>query len=176
MKAVSKTARLVAGVAVGIVAATLLSTGTASATLVGNSQGCTPGFWKNHTDWTSYAVHYTPDETVAHMLKVPGVPGDYQFPAALSSFQDETMLQALQGKGGPGVTGATQILLRAGVAAYLSADVEILYPYRRWGTGFGGLQPLQVLITSALNSQDRQTMLDLATLLDNANNLGCPLS
>jgi hypothetical protein len=110
------------------------------------------------------------------MLKVPGVPGDYQFPAALFSFQNETMLQALQGGGGPGVTGATQILLRAGVAAYLNADVEILYPYRRWSSGFGGLQPLQTLITSALNSQDRATMLDLATKLDNANNLGCPLS
>ena len=40
----------------------------------------------------------------------------------------------------------------------------------------GGLRPLQVLITSALDSQDRDRMLALATLLDNANNLGCPLS
>jgi hypothetical protein len=36
---------------------TVLAAAPASATLVGNSQGCTPGFWKNHTDWTSYAVH-----------------------------------------------------------------------------------------------------------------------
>ena len=85
------------------------------------------------------------------------------------------MLEALQGSG-PGVTGATQILLRAGVAAYLNADVEIPYPYRRWSTGFGGLQPLQTLITSAISSQDRATILALATKLDDANNLGCPLS
>jgi hypothetical protein len=169
--------KYVAGLLATAAAAAVLGTApSAWATLSGDSQGCTPGFWKNHTDWASYAVHYAPDETVAHMLKVPGVPGDYQFPAALSSFQHETMLQALQGGGGPGVTGATQILLRASVAAYLNADVEILYPYRRWATGFGGRAPLQTLITSALTSQDRATMLDLAAKLDDANNLGCPLS
>ena len=159
-----------------MVATSILTAGPASATLSGNTQGCTPGFWKNHTAWTSHAVHYTTTETVAHMLKVPGVPGDYQFPTSLAQFQNITMIDALQGGGGPGTVGAASILLRAGTAAYLNADVEILYPYRRWSTGFGGLAPLQTLITSALNSQDRATMLALATLLDNANNLGCPLS
>ncbi len=54
---------------------TVIAASPASATLPGNSQGCTPGFWKNHTDWASYAVHYGQDETVAHMLKVPTAAG-----------------------------------------------------------------------------------------------------
>ena len=88
--------------------------------------------------------------------------GGYTFPASLSQFQSTTMLQALQGGGGSGVTGAAKILLRAGTAAYLNADVEILYPYRRDTTGFGGVASLRSLITSALNSGDRATMLALA--------------
>jgi hypothetical protein len=161
--------------AVLALAAVVIAT-PAAATEAGNSQGCTPGFWKNHTDWASYSVEYSTGDTVAHMLKDPAAVGDYQFPAALAQFQGITMLEALQGGGGPGVTGAATILLRAGTAAYLNADVEILYPYRRHTTGFGGVQSLQSLITSALDSQDRATMLALASVLDKANNLGCPLS
>jgi hypothetical protein len=166
----TSSARVIAAGAVGIMAAAVLTAAPASATAVGNSEGCTPGFWKNHTPWTSYEVEYSTGQTVSSML------GGYTFPASLSQFQGTTMLEALQGSGGPGVTGAAKILLRAGTAAYLNADVEILYPYRRDTTGFGGVASLKSLITSALNSQDRATMLALAAQLDAANNLGCPLS
>ena len=60
--------------------------------------------------------------------------------------------------------------------SHLNAEVEILYPYRRWGTSVGGLRPLQVLMPSALDSQDQDMMLALAALLDDATNLGGPLS
>jgi hypothetical protein len=170
MKSVTSSARVIAAGAVGIIAAAILTAAPASATTSGNSEGCTPGFWKNHTPWASYEVEYSTSTTVSSML------GGYTFPAALSQFQGTTMLQALQGGGGSGVTGATKILLRAGTAAYLNADVEILYPYRRDTTGFGGVASLKSLITSALDSQDRDTMLALAAQLDAANNLGCPLS
>jgi hypothetical protein len=170
MKSFTSSARVIAAGAVGIIAAAILTAAPASATTSGNSEGCTPGFWKNHTSWASYEVEYSTGETVASML------GGYQFPAALSQFQDVTMLEALQGGGGSGVTGAAKVLLRAGTAAYLNADVEILYPYRRDTTGFGGVASLNSLITSALDSQDRATMLALAAELDRANNLGCPLS
>jgi hypothetical protein len=170
MKKFTSPVRAIAAGTVGVIAAAVLIAAPASATTVGNSQGCTPGFWKNHTNWASYDVEYSTGTTVSSML------GGYTFPAALSQFQSTTMLQALQGGGGTGVTGAAKILLRAGTAAYLNADVEILYPYRRDTTGFGGLPSLKSLITSALDSQDRDTMIALAAQLDAANNLGCPLS
>ena len=62
--------------------------------------------------------------------------------------------------------------MRASVAAFLNAAHEgVGYPYRR----FGDPGNLQATINAALASLDRQTMLDLATWLDTANNLGCPL-
>ena len=73
-------------------------------------------------------------------------------------------------------TGRPVLLVFNGDHNWLNADVEILYPYRRDTTGFGGLPSLKSLITSALNSQDRDTMIALAAQLDAANNLGCPLS
>lgn len=154
----------------------------ASAVEVGNTQGCTPGFWKNHEPWSSYVQSpYSPSTTLSDLFARRNPPQPYtftpyQFPAALSSFNAMTMDQALQGGGGTGVSGATTILVRAATAAYLNADAEIAYPYRRWTTGFGGLAPLQALVTSAINSQDRATMVALAAQLDAANNLGCPLS
>src|SRR5260221_12293631 len=53
-------------------------------------------------------------------------------PPALSSFGNEPLITALQGGGGPGVNGATAILLRAAVAADLNAAHDSIgYPLRR---------------------------------------------
>jgi hypothetical protein len=172
MKMFTSPARAIAAGTLGVIAAAVLAVAPAAATSGGNSEGCTPGFWKNHTPWSQYDLDggYTTGTTVSSML------GGYTFTGSLTSFQSTTMLQALQGGGGSGVTGAAKILLRAGTAAYLNADAEILYPYRRETTGFGGLESLKSLITSALDSGDRDTMIALAGQLDAANNLGCPLS
>jgi hypothetical protein len=127
---------------------------------IGN-EGCTPGYWKNHTDnWEEYK----PTTTVGSV---------WVLPPQLSQFSGLTFEQALQGGGGPGVTGAAEILLRASVAAYLNAAHEGLgYPYRRFNEPFN----LEAKINAALASLDRDTMLALATTLDKANNLGCPLN
>jgi hypothetical protein len=132
----------------------------AGANVIGN-EGCTPGYWKNHTDnWQEY----TPDTTLSSL---------WTFPASLSQYGDLTMLQALEGRGGTGVSGATQILLRAAVAAYLNAAHEGLgYPYRR----FDEPGDLESSINAALASEKRRVILALATKLDRANNLGCPLN
>ncbi len=134
--------------------------GPAPAANIGN-EGCTPGYWKNHTsNWEEY----TPNS----LLKF-----NFVIPDSLASFRNQTFLQALEGGGGPGITGAAQILFRSAVAAYLNAAHEgVGYPFRRF-TEPGNLRDQ---INAALASQDRQTMLDLATRLDNANNLGCPLN
>ena len=131
----------------------------ASADNIGN-QGCTPGYWKNHTsNWEEYS----PDMTVAELFPLP---------ASLASLGSLTLEEALAGGGGPGELGAAKILLRAGVAAFLNAAHEGLgYPYRRYDEP-GNIGPR---VTAALASGDRATMLSLAAELDAANNLGCPL-
>src|SRR5438105_4576718 len=90
------------------------------ATTTGPSQGCTPGYWKNHTaSWQEYTA----------TTKVGTV---WTFPTALASFKNETFLVALQGGGGTDLNGATTILLRAAVASYLNASNDSVgYPLRR---------------------------------------------
>lgn len=74
-----------------------------------------------------------------------------------------TLLEALSLQGGPGTTGAAQNLLRAGVAAFLNASSGIGYP----------LNATQVvnMVNAALDSNDRATMLSVASQLDTFNNL-----
>jgi hypothetical protein len=142
-------------------AVTAVAGGSAGATNIGN-EGCTPGYWKNHTDnWQEY----TPTSKVKH---------NFTIPAPLAAVVgNETFLDALQGGGGPGINGAATILLRAAVAADLNAAHEgVGYPYRRFVDPFH----IQAQVNAALASLDRDTMLALANVLDDANNLGCPLN
>jgi len=81
---------------------------------------------------------------------------------------NSTLRQALSFKGGSNITAAARILLRAGVAALLdSAHPDVNYP----------LTTAQVIaqVNAALASNNRITMLALASQLDAYNNLGCPL-
>lgn len=122
--------------------------------------GCTPGFWKNHLDaWT--ATGYSPNQTVESVFAAAAA-----FPALGSS----SLLQALSFSGGPGPEGGAMILLRAAVAALLNAshpDVSGEYPFSEGD--------IIAAVNAALASGDRATMLTLATELDDANNLGCPI-
>jgi hypothetical protein len=155
--------RLRAAVAVlgmAALSAVTLVPATAGATNIGN-QGCTPGYWKNHTsNWQEYSPNQTLDTLFA-------------FPDQLAEFRTKTLAEALALQGGPGVSGATQILMRASVAAFLNAAHEGLgYPYRRYSDPFN----IHLQVNNALASLDRATMINLAGVLDAANNLGCPLS
>jgi hypothetical protein len=76
---------------------------------------------------------------------------------------------ALALKGGSGTTAAARTLLRAAVAALLnSAHPGVDYPLT---TG-------EVIsrVNQALASGSRSAMLELASELDDLNNLGCPLN
>lgn len=129
-------------------------TAPASANRVGN-EGCTPGYWKNHTDnWQE-----TKTTTLFSALFSDGTSG---------VLVGVTMQQALAGGGGSGVAGAEKILARAAAAAWLNAAHEGLgYPLRRnW---------FVPSVITALESGNRQQMLSLAAELDALNNLGCPL-
>jgi hypothetical protein len=121
--------------------------------------GCGPGFWKNHTDaWAD--TDYSPTDTVGSVFTVP---------AALSTFASKTLLEGLKLQGGPGVSGAAEILLRAGVAALLNASNP--------NVQFGWTTTRVISdVNKALASEDRDRMLALATKLDEMNNRGCPLS
>jgi len=120
------------------------------------TQGCSPGFWKNHPDVEKF-WEYLPGQNLDPVFAVPPTLVD-----------NVTLLQALSFPGGPGARGGAQILLRAAVAALLNAASPVVeFP----------LSQSDVIsqVNAALASGDRQTMLSLASQLDTLNNLGCPM-
>ena len=154
---------VIAGALIGSMLVTALPV---AAVAGGNTEGCTPGFWKNHTNvWQEY----TRNQTIASV-----------FASAPAPHATRTLLQGLQGGGGRGISGAQRILLRAAIAALLNAsyddaDGHLAFPWRRFATGFNGEPPLIATVNAALTSGSRKTILALAARLDAANNLGCPL-
>jgi hypothetical protein len=156
--------------AVGI-GATVFTVLPAQATNIGN-EGCTPGYWKQTQHFDSYE-EYTPDEAIYWVFRHNHVSAFDGLPADLAAYGNLSMVDALKLKGGPGVTGATEILLRAATAAFLNAASEqIGYPMRRYNDpGNMGYR-----ISDALHSGDRDQIIALASELDKANNLGCPIS
>ena len=142
----------------------------ASANVVGDSQGCTPGYWKNHTE--TWQQNTPPDDMPSPDALVSSV-----FGSATSVTANQTLVEALDGGGGPGAAGAEKILMRAAVAAYLNAASDDLeFPWRRFSRGVDGRPGLVNAVDSAIASGNRSTMINLASRLDDDNNLGCPLS
>jgi hypothetical protein len=121
--------------------------------------GCTPGYWKNHTDsWV--AAGYSPGQSTGSVFT-----GASAFPTLAA----QSLLQSLQGGGGPGTLGGAKILLRAAVAALLNAGHSgVDYPRTT--------AEILADVNAALTSNNRNTMLALAAELDSDNNLGCPLN
>ncbi len=140
-----------------------LAASPVGATNIGN-EGCTPGYWKNHTDnWFEDAERPIPTtKTLANAKFVTS-----------SALAGDTLLDALRYRGGRGPEGAERILLRAAAAAWLNAAHEGLgYPFRR----FNNPGNIVETVNAAIASGNRAQMLALATVLDDANNLGCPLN
>jgi hypothetical protein len=153
------TALAVSGfIAAGALAVTGYATdSTTTVTTTPEGEGCTPGFWKQEQHFDSW-TGFSPSQTLESVFNVPDSLG----------LDNATLLEALNFGGGPGVLGGAQILLRAGVAALLNAaSPDVDYP----------LSTAEVIsaVNAALASGDRDTMLDLAGVLDANNNLGCPL-
>jgi hypothetical protein len=125
----------------------------------GDETGCTPGYWKNHTDsWAGSG--YSPGQTAGSVFS-----GASAFPTLAA----KTLLQTLDGGGGPGLEGAAKTLLRAAVAALLNAAHSgVEYPRTT--------AEILADVNVALASNSRSTMLALAAELDSDNNLGCPLN
>jgi hypothetical protein len=151
VKVMAVTAMLAVGV---------LSAGSVQGVRIGDDEGCTPGFWKNNpAAWQEYS----PSDRLDSVFTIP---------AAFSELADDTLLQALNYGGGPGALAKAQILLKAAVAAVLNAASEdVGYPYRRHDAPLGIIPS----VNSALAGGNETTMEDLKDVLDDANNLGCPL-
>lgn len=145
-----------------MVAVGLLSAPAANAVEIGQD-GCTPGYWKNHTEnWQETA----PSALVRDL-----------YTQARGNVAGATLPQALAGGGGSGADGAAVILARAAVAGWLNAAHEDLgYPWRRFAAGVERRPALVRTVNAAFASGDRATMLALARRLDTDNNLGCTLS
>jgi hypothetical protein len=152
--------------------ATVQGTGVGSSTTVSDSdpsayhvpeppvgQGCTPGYWKNHTDsWP--ITGYSPAQSVESVFSAA---------AAYPAYGSASLLQALSFQGGSTLEGAVGNLLRAAVAGLLdSAHPDVNYPRNT--------AALIADVDAALASGDRDTMLSLASQIDQDNNLGCPLN
>ncbi|HET9225067.1 MAG TPA: hypothetical protein VFR31_00250 [Thermoanaerobaculia bacterium] len=126
---------------------------------VEENAGCTPGYWKNHTDsWAD--TGYSPGQTTGSVFS-----GASAFP----SLAAQSLLTSLQGGGGSGAIGGARILLRAAVAALLNAAHSgVDYPRTT--------AEILTDVNAALGSNNRNTMIVLAAELDSDNNLGCPLN
>ena len=124
-------------------------------------QGLTPGYWKNHPlKWPSL---YIPDGPSATKVGDPiAFDGAWESISQLSALAGDTLMKALAYPGGKGLVGAAQTLLRAGTAALLNAaHPDINYRYTE--------DEVRKAVEDALNSGSRNTMLDVATDLDNWN-------
>ncbi len=118
-------------------------------------QGCTPGYWKNHASaWATY----TTGQTAGSVFALGSYP----------SHANKTLHASLSGGGGSGVSGALTILLRAATAGILdAAHPGVAYPRTA--------ASIIADVNTAIASGNRNTMLTLATAIDNDNNRGCPL-
>jgi hypothetical protein len=119
-------------------------------------EGCSHGFWKNHTDaWVPTGL--TPDMSVEFV---------FAGSSAYSEIGPSSLLEALEFNGGSGVEGGARILLRQAVASMLNAEhPDIAYPRTS--------NSIVADVNAALAGGDRSQMLQLAEELDHDNNLGC---
>lgn len=147
----------------------------AMATNIGN-QGCTLGYWKNHTDNWFEGPNQTLPIDPNILLTAPYRSHSTDFVVS-PELANDSFLTALSYPGGPGFVGAEQNLMRQAVAAWLNAANEGLgYPYRRWSGPSPDGNGIVADVNAAIASGNRSTMLSLATTLDQSNNLGCPLN
>lgn len=127
------------------------------------TEGCTPGYWKNHAGYGPQGNSWPPSGYAPADLFSSVFTGATTLSASL------TLHDALGLPGGGGIAGAERNLARAAVAALLNASHPgVNYP----------LTAADVIsqVNAALATQHRGTMLALAEQLDIRNNLGCPLN
>ena len=159
---------------------TVVSSGGAHASVAGDTEGCTPGYWKQSQHFWAWQ-ETQPGRSFVSAFSPSGLNQAPMAPVGIIT-GDLTMLQALNLKGGSTLDGKRQILARAATAAWLNASYDegshMQFPWRRWtSTNFNGVfRPALVpTVVSTLSGSDGAAMVDLAARIDADNNLGCPL-
>jgi hypothetical protein len=123
------------------------------------AEGCSHGYWRTHPgSWP--ATGYSTSQTVSSVFSQASL-----YPSIASV----TLLDSLSFQGGSDVTGAAKNMLKQATGALLnSAHAGIDFP---WETA-----DLISEVNAALASQNINTLLSLATVLEHDNTLGCPLN
>jgi hypothetical protein len=122
-------------------------------------EGCSHGYWKNHeSSWP--ATGYSTSKKVSSVFSQAGL-----YP----TLGNATLHASLSFSGGSDTTGAAGNLLKQATGSLLnSAHPGVDFPY--------ATAQLISDVNSALASKNSNTILALASALDKANNLGCPLN
>lgn len=136
------------------------------------TEGCTPGYWKNHLDmWPApFRWDMTLGEAFdpANEWDDPLHPGRWVY---WESFKGYTLLDALNFQGGPGAEGGIRILMRHAVAALLNSR----------HTGISRFVPDWVMINAVQkyvcrDEPYRPYLIQAAGIFADWNEMGCPLS
>jgi hypothetical protein len=128
-------------------------------TTSGGAQGCSHGYWKNHENsWP--ATGYSTGQKVSSVFGQAGL-----YP----TLGNTTLHGSLSFNGGSDVTAAAANMLKQATGSLLnSAHAGVDFP---WTTA-----QLISDVDAALASKNSSVLLSLASQLDQANNLGCPLN
>lgn len=137
------------------VAASVTTARQAHAWPVG-TQGCTLGYWKNHT---SSWVTYSPTDTIG---------ATFNLTTAQTPYASNTLLEGLNFQGGPGVLGGERILLKQAIAGLLNSSAGLDYG--------AGTTVIIGLTRNAILSGHRNLMIARAGQFNTRNSVGCPLS
>jgi hypothetical protein len=126
------------------------------------NEGCTLGYWKQKHHFDSW-VGYTQAQKLNTVFDFTGGA------SAVASLGNDSMLDALNYRGGSDLHAAARLLLKQAVPGLLSAASP--------GVDYT-LTTAQIVsrVNDALDSGSRDAMLALADELDGYNNKGCPLS
>ncbi len=120
------------------------------------TQGCTLGYWKNHT---SAWVGYSPTDTIG---------ATFHLTTAQTPYASNTLLEGLNFQGGPGVLGGERILLKQAIAGLLNSSAGLDYG--------AGTTEIIGITHNAILSGSRDTMITRAGQFNTRNNVVCPLS
>jgi hypothetical protein len=143
--------------------------------------GLTPGFWKNNWEnWNGSAWQFTKNPLTGVAYKGTDTLKSAFNPSSTllndpnySALWSQTLDQALNFQGGSTVQAAAQILLRQAVAGLLNATYTVVVGGKTITMKYP-LTASQIItqVDNALATDNRDTILALASQLDSFNNLG----
>jgi hypothetical protein len=147
---------------------TIVKQDSADCDVIEGTEGCTPGFWKNHPDcWRCYDEATLVSDVFTVLSDSNYSYADYS--DGKCDFDANTLKQSIRYKGGTGVFGAARNLLRHASAALQNAcSQDVGYPL----TVDGVID----MVNDALASEKAVTINGAKNLLVMFNEYGCPIN